>query len=80
MLGVFSPQGGEKKIALNETLFIKICARDKSQIAAMPKLETSCSRVGSVDRVEGVYLVKDHDCIARLGLYIELNFYQPTDY
>jgi len=76
----FSPQGGGGKNRTYKTLFIKIDTRDKCQIAAMPKLKTSCSRVGSVDRVEGVYFVKDHDCIARLGLDIELNFYQPTDY
>ena len=46
----------------------------------MPKLETTCSREGSDDRVGGVYFFEDHDCIDRLGLDIELNFDQPTDY
>ena len=67
----FSPQGGEKKIALNETLFIKIYTHDKSQIATMPKLKTSCSRIGSDGRVGGVYFFEDHDCIDHLGLGME---------
>ena len=45
----------------------------------MPKFETSCSLVRSNDRVGGVYFFEDHDCIDRLGLNIELDFYQPTE-